>query len=82
MPLLLLALLALPLPARAAAPKAAPPPQKPVAAPEPRELSPADRRLLQDLDLLLDFELLEAWDPTEDLPIPVADPEREAGGGP
>ena len=41
--------------------------------PTPAELSAEDRALLEQLDLLLELELLEAWDPDENLPIRVAD---------
>lgn len=34
-------------------------------------LPPEDRALLEDLDLLLDWEMMTQWDPAEDLPIPV-----------
>ena len=51
-----------------------------VAAAEPKlaDLSPDDRALLEQLDLLLELELLEAWDPGENLPIPLANPEAAA----
>lgn len=35
------------------------------------ELSAEDRAILAHLELLLDLELLESWDPDQDLPIPV-----------
>ena len=31
-----------------------------------------DSELIEALDLLLEWELLRAWDPAEDLPIPIA----------
>ena len=34
-------------------------------------LTPEDQKVLDALELLLDLELLEGWDPKEDLPIPV-----------
>jgi hypothetical protein len=43
---------------------------------EPREVSPEDRELLEELDLLLQWEMLVEWDPEEDLPIPIEEPER------
>lgn len=44
-------------------------------------LSAEDRELLKLLDLLEELELLDAWDPQEDLPIPsssVLSPEPES----
>lgn len=40
-------------------------------APAGEELSAEDRAILAHLELLLDLELLEDWDPDQDLPIPV-----------
>ncbi|MBW2280617.1 MAG: hypothetical protein JRG76_00085 [Deltaproteobacteria bacterium] len=36
------------------------------------ELTPEDQKVLDALEMLMDLELLEDWDPHEDLPIPVA----------
>ena len=36
------------------------------------DLTPEDQQVLDALEMLLDLELLEGWDPKEDLPIPVA----------
>jgi hypothetical protein len=44
-------------------------PQAPAPAPEP--LRPGDEAVLRDVDLLLEWELLQGWDPAENLPIPL-----------
>ena len=51
-----------------------------VAAAEPTlpNLSPEDRALLEHLELLLELELLETWDPEENLPIPLSESEPPA----
>jgi hypothetical protein len=38
----------------------------------PAEISEEDLEILKEFELLLELELLEGWDPVEDLPIPVA----------
>lgn len=38
----------------------------------PAEISEEDLEILEEFELLLELELLEGWDPVEDLPIPVA----------
>ena len=45
------------------------------------ELSPEDGEILEVLELLIDLELLQSWDPGEDLPIPVS-AEEPGGEGP
>lgn len=42
------------------------------------ELSPEDRELLEELDLLLQWELLFEWDPETALPIAIEEPDRAA----
>jgi hypothetical protein len=44
----------------------------------PAEISEEDLEILEEFELLLELELLESWDPVEDLPIPVAS-ERPKG---
>ena len=44
----------------------APAPKKPAP-----DLTPEDEKVLGALEMLLDLELFEGWDPEEDLPIPV-----------
>jgi len=56
-----------------AAPKAgadAPPDQEPIPVPAP----PADAELMELLELMVHLEMLETWDPEENLPIPVEPP--------
>ncbi len=45
------------------------------------ELLPEDGEILEVLELLIDLELLQSWDPGEDLPIPVS-AEEPGGEGP
>ncbi|MEE9281545.1 MAG: hypothetical protein V3V67_15340 [Myxococcota bacterium] len=44
-------------------------------------LSPEDEEILEVLELLIDLELLQSWDPGEDLPIPLS-AEKPRGEGP
>jgi len=46
------------------------------------ERSDEDTALLQKLDLLVDLALLEEWDPSEDLPIPLPDATDPPAGSP
>ena len=55
---------------RAPAPGTLPAPPSPATEARTDELSPEDRELLRDLELLEALELLRGWDPGEDLPIP------------
>lgn len=60
-----------------AAPATADPPSdSPVSGEGP---TPEDRALLAELELLLEWELLHAWDPALDLPIPL-DPASPPAG--
>ena len=42
------------------------------------DVAEGDSELIEELDLLLEWELLRDWDPAEDLPIPIA-PKPEEG---
>ena len=53
----------------------APAPEKPAA-----DLPLEDQKVLDALSMLLDLELLEGWDPKEDLPIPVQPAPRQPQG--
>jgi hypothetical protein len=44
--------------------------------PEPEGVSARDLELIEDLDLLLELELLQDWEPGEDLPLPLGENER------
>ncbi len=50
------------------------PARAPVQKAKPEPLQPGDAELLKELEILLDLDLLEGWDPDEDLPIPLTLP--------